>query len=462
MVRRVILGIVVAASTCAAFVPAASASPISLYMSQGAAFSILGHSCGGIQEKVYATGFGSNGYPTGDVYLSTRCGGSGRGGGYKTTTYTAWASTAWTWFGETRSAAPISSGEENTAFSATDAHGDHIYNVGSSAYLETGEPPLQAPATPTGINVFVGLAESGETEFLRMSVTWTPDPETAGLLSGSTVTATPVGGGTVLTATTSGSWSTAYLSPVAPNTTYLVTVTNTDAEGTSNPNTPIEVKSPNSDGEAPKETKNTESCTSNHGTITLKPGISETPSAQTITVKGELSGCSGPRGFESGKYVAHMTTTEEVACSVLQSTSLEPITAPVSLSVKWAPAEEGTSKGTLVLPLSEVSLTGLTGSARRTAPSQRPKPSKRHPCRELQRRLNLWPGDRQESGEGRQEGRIHHERSRIRLAGRPWPAAPCRRPTPACEHSPSARYRTRTRAARGTAAWRALITRHDP
>ena len=58
MARKVILSIVAAASICAALAPAASAaSPIRLYLGQGAAFSILGHSCGGIQEKVYATGF---------------------------------------------------------------------------------------------------------------------------------------------------------------------------------------------------------------------------------------------------------------------------------------------------------------------------------------------------------------------------------------------------------------------
>ena len=94
MARKVILSIVAAASICAALAPAASgASPIRLYLSQGAAFSILGHSCGGIQEKVYATGFAANGYPMGDVSMSTSCGGSGRGGGYHSTTYSGWAST---------------------------------------------------------------------------------------------------------------------------------------------------------------------------------------------------------------------------------------------------------------------------------------------------------------------------------------------------------------------------------
>ena len=56
--------------------------------------------------------------------MQTRCGGSGRGGGYKTTTYSAWASVAWDWFGNTRSFAKLEgAAEENTSFSETDSHG---------------------------------------------------------------------------------------------------------------------------------------------------------------------------------------------------------------------------------------------------------------------------------------------------------------------------------------------------
>jgi hypothetical protein len=364
MARRFILGIVAAASACAASAPAASAAgPISLYLGQGAAFAILGHSCGGIQERVFATGFGSNGYPTGNVYMQTRCGGSGRGGGYKTTTYSAWASVEWTWLGETRSSAQLSgAAEEDGSFSATDAHGDHIYNVGSAAYLETGAPPLQPPAAPSGVSVAVGLYEAGESEYLRMTVSWTAAPEAAGLISSSTVTATPVNSSApVLTATASGTWSTAYLGPIQPSTIYRVTVTNTDGEGTSQPSAPYEIKSPNSDGEAGRETK-AEGCTVNQGRITLSPGLSETPSVQNITVKGEMSNCSGPLGFEGGKYTDHLKTTEEVTCSVLGSISAEPTTEAVSLALKWLPSEEGSSKGSMLLPLSEVAGTGFTGT----------------------------------------------------------------------------------------------------
>jgi hypothetical protein len=197
-----------------------------------------------------------------------------------------------------------------------------------------------------------------------MTVSWTVAPETARLLKSSTATATPVSSpAPVLSATVGSYFSSAVLQPVEPKTTYTVTVTNSDSEGTSPPSTPIEITSPNSDGEAAKETKKVETCEGSHGTIKLSPGLTETPHVQTITVNGEFAGCAGPKGFESGKYVAHLRSTEEVTCSVLTSASAEANTASSSFSVKWRPAEEGTSTGSLVLALSEVSsLTGMTGT----------------------------------------------------------------------------------------------------
>jgi hypothetical protein len=196
-----------------------------------------------------------------------------------------------------------------------------------------------------------------------MTVSWTADAETAGLIDSSTVTATPVGSAApVLSATASGSWSTAYLSPVQPNTTYRVSVTSSDAEGTSQPSAPIELKSPNQDGEAEREQKTVETCESSQGTIKLSPGLSETPHVQSLTVKGRFSGCSGPLGVESATFADRLKTTEEVTCSALSSASIEPTTAPVSLSVKWSPSEEGASKGSLLLPLSEAAISGLGGT----------------------------------------------------------------------------------------------------
>ncbi|HEY2398341.1 MAG TPA: fibronectin type III domain-containing protein [Solirubrobacteraceae bacterium] len=232
---------------------AGAATTTQLLLSQGAAFSILGHSCGGIQEHAYATGFGSGGYPAGDVYMQTRCGGSGRGGGYKTTTYSAWATATWDWYGGTRSFARLEGpAEVSTGFSAEDSYGDRIYNTESAAYLETTSPPVVPPAAPTGVTAAQSNIEVGEKLELRFQVGWTPAPATAGLISSSTVTATPVGSSApVLTATVSGAGTTAVVGPLAPLTTYRITVTNTDPEGTSAPSTPIEATSPNSDGEAP-------------------------------------------------------------------------------------------------------------------------------------------------------------------------------------------------------------------
>ena len=88
--------------------PGTSTSAALLLLSQSTAFAILGHSCGGIQEKAYATGFDSvSGLPTGDVYIQTRCGGSGRGGGYHTTTYSAWVGATWDFSGNVVSSAKL-------------------------------------------------------------------------------------------------------------------------------------------------------------------------------------------------------------------------------------------------------------------------------------------------------------------------------------------------------------------
>ena len=60
------------------------------------AFARLGHSCGGIQQQIFAEGFDANVNVTGYVYAVTRCSsGSGRGGGYRTTTYSTWVAVTW-------------------------------------------------------------------------------------------------------------------------------------------------------------------------------------------------------------------------------------------------------------------------------------------------------------------------------------------------------------------------------
>ena len=340
---------------------ASAAETLRLYMGEGPAFAVLGHWCGGIQQEVYETGFGSHGYPIGNVQLKTTCGGSGKGGGGHSTTYTATASVEWTWFGETRSYGAMSGSLE--AKPETDAFGDRLYNVGSAAFLEKGTPPLRAPAAPTNIGVSVGLAESGSSEYLRMSVSWTEAPETEALVTYSTITAKPVGSnGPVLTTTTSSNYfREGALAPAEPNTRYDVTVTNTDAEGTSETSTPVEVKTPNSDGEAEKERRSYNTCTANTGTIKMSPGLSETPRVQTITISGSLAGCEGPDVPESGSYSLKEKTTEPVTCSYLQQSTTTPTTTAGKLAVTWI-ENEGVSRGTLTVPISEASLSGITGS----------------------------------------------------------------------------------------------------
>ena len=71
------------------------------------AFAILGHSCGGIKEQAYVTGFDpTSGYPTGDVYLSTTCSTGGRGS--HPATFTAWAAVTWDFAGNVVSATTLS------------------------------------------------------------------------------------------------------------------------------------------------------------------------------------------------------------------------------------------------------------------------------------------------------------------------------------------------------------------
>jgi hypothetical protein len=260
---------------------AQAATPAPLLLPQATAFSILGRSCGGIQEQAFATGFDlANGYPIGDVYLQTRCGGSGRGGGYKVTTYSVWTSVAWNWLGQARNATRLQ-GEPaalSSTFSAADAYGDQLFNaltavnvtpanctVGNTtyctyrAYLESGEPPFVAPAAPTEVAAsLIAPVDPEQPTAEQFQVSWTPAAETASLITSSTVTATPIGSGApLLIATASGTATSALVGPLQPATSYRITVTNSDAEGTSAASIPIEAKSASS-GEEPPPTEGAE------------------------------------------------------------------------------------------------------------------------------------------------------------------------------------------------------------
>ncbi len=142
----------------------ASAAPVALWLPQGTAFAILGHSCGGIQEHVFATGFNpTSGWPTGDVFIQTRCGGSGRGGGYHTTTYSAWVGVTWDFAGNVLSAGRLATAPAvNPTLTVTDAFGDEVFNTGAAAYLN-----VPAPDAPTDVSAL----QSGD----QFDVTWIPN-----------------------------------------------------------------------------------------------------------------------------------------------------------------------------------------------------------------------------------------------------------------------------------------------
>jgi len=243
--RRFTFGILVTACLLIGAVPitqATSGTPVQLVVSQSTAFAVLGHSCGGIQEQSIATGFkATTGYPKGFVYVQTRCGGSGRGGGYHVTTYSAWLSVMWGWDASVRKYTVLTGAPAaNPSKTYTDAHGDQAYTTFnltgtcattiSTTCAYHGWLLASAPNAPTGVSVT--KATNG------YLVSWTPDPNTAAIITGSTITATPDDASAVIVAPVAGKASSATVE-LAPNTTYNVSVTNTDAAGTSAPSDPF-------------------------------------------------------------------------------------------------------------------------------------------------------------------------------------------------------------------------------
>jgi hypothetical protein len=334
MARKGLLGVLaslIVSLGALSVAPAAGAATTRLLMSPGAAFSILHYDCGGIGEKVYVTGFEPNGYPMGAAYLSTTCSGGGRGS--HPSTHTAWGSVTWDWYGETRSSAALGGAPEglNETLSLTDSFGDHIYNSAGSAYLEATSPPVKAPGAPPE----------------DFQVTWTPAPETAGLITSSTVTATPVGStAPVLTLTTSGAVAGARLGPVEPSTTYNITVTNTDLEGTSEIGNVVNIKSNGNEeevGEKEREEKEEEKTagppefgrcvkapSEKYGKTTYYYGVYATATCTTLseTHTGKFEWAPGvvKNGFKttlkSGVATLESTSKAKVTCTGASSTGL--------------------------------------------------------------------------------------------------------------------------------------------
>jgi hypothetical protein len=204
--------------------------PASLVLPQSTAFAILGYWCGGIREEVYVTGFDpTSGYPTGDVYLSTTCSGSGRGGG-RPTTHTAWAAVTWDFAGNVISAAALTNrAVVNPTFMATDVYSDTIYNAGAAAYLV-----VPTPAAPTGVTA----VQSGD----QFEVSWALNGLNPAAITSTTLTATPVNStATILTATVPGPATAGVITSLQPQTTYQITVVNTTISGSSPTSTSLRV-----------------------------------------------------------------------------------------------------------------------------------------------------------------------------------------------------------------------------
>ena len=111
----------------------------------------------GVRQRVRpATGF-----PTGVVDLTTSCGGSGRGGGYHTTTYTASADVVWDWTATVVSTAVPATGATVPGFSATDANGNQVYDSGTGAFLLLLAPGFTPTPRVTAVSAAEGPAAGG-------------------------------------------------------------------------------------------------------------------------------------------------------------------------------------------------------------------------------------------------------------------------------------------------------------
>lgn len=105
--------------------------------------TLLGVSCGGVHIASYVTGFNSSGNMTGEVYAWTRCGGSGRGGGYRSTTYHSWTSIVWDFKGNYK-LQPYDNLVPDPFFTATDRYGNTISDACSGT--TNGQPACTAQA----------------------------------------------------------------------------------------------------------------------------------------------------------------------------------------------------------------------------------------------------------------------------------------------------------------------------
>lgn len=245
--RRTTVLCLLVSTLALALAGSAAASPLSLAVSQSLAFSYLGHSCGGIKEQAFATGFdAASDDPVGAVYLQTRCSTGGRGG--RTITYSAWIGVTWDFGGAVVSSAALATPPSvDPSFSTVDANGDHLFNVlatsidpstcsvGNTTYC-TYRAYLDVPAAaaPT----ILDATQVGD----QFQLSWQPAPAIPAVITSSTLTATPVASGApVVTSTVAGSATTGLVGPLQAATTYQITVASNDAGGSSPPSAPVTV-----------------------------------------------------------------------------------------------------------------------------------------------------------------------------------------------------------------------------
>jgi len=94
-------------------------------------------------------------------------------------------------------------------------------------------------------------------------------------------------------------------------------------------------------------------CTSNTGTVKLRPGLEETtPKVQNVVIKGVLTGCEG--SVSSSKYVAHLKTAGPATCATLAAGEVASGTIVIK---KWSPKGTKTSHGSLELVVKSGSTT---------------------------------------------------------------------------------------------------------
>ena len=223
---------------------ASATSTISLLLPQSSAFTVLGHSCGGIQEQSSASGFNATtGVPTGVVYLQTRCGASGRGGGYHVTTYSAWVSVTWDFAGSVLTTTTLASAPalNDSSFTTTDVLGDTLANHLNSVNVQPVNCTVQNVsycsyrAVLTDALAIVASAPLVTQTGDNLTVTWTA----AANVAASTVSASPAGGGSSLISTVVGTAGSATIVGVQPSTQYSVSVVSTNAAGNGLPSPAI-------------------------------------------------------------------------------------------------------------------------------------------------------------------------------------------------------------------------------